>query len=112
MATMAIIVRGTTPSYSVDLSNVPEYPDFDVNDITSVSLIFKRRTGKIEKELSDMTISGSTLSYHFTQEETLALTSGEIITVDMHIVANGERYKICGIPDRIRVENTEKNEVM
>lgn len=109
---MATIVRGTTPSFSVDLSNVPEYPDFDVSTITSVSLIFKRRTEKIEKGLSDITISGSTLSYHFTQEETLGFTAGEIITVDLHVVANGERYKVYGIPDRIRVENTEKNEVM
>lgn len=106
---MATIVRGTTPSLIIDFSDVS---DVSVSDITAVSLVFKRRTEKIEYGLSDMSVTENTLSYHFTQEETLALTSGEIITVDMHIVANGERYKICGIPDRIRVENTEKNEVM
>lgn len=104
-----VIVRGTTPSLIVDFSDVS---DVSVSDITAASLVFKRRTEKIEYGLSDMSVAENTLSYHFTQEETLALTSGEIITVDLHVVANGERYKVYGIPDRIRVENTEKNEVM
>ena len=103
------IVRGTTPSLIVDLSDVA---DFSVADISAVSLIIKRRTEKIELGLSDMIISGDALAYHFTQAQTLAFTAGEIITVDLHVVANGERYKVYGIPDRIRVENTEKNEVM
>ena len=106
---MVTIVRGTTPSLIIDFSDVS---DVSVSDITAVSLVFKRRTEKIEYGLSDMSVTENTLSYHFTQEETLALTSGEIITVDLHVVANGERYKVYGIPDRIRVENTEKNEVM
>lgn len=104
-----VIVRGTTPSLIVDFSDIA---DFSVADISAVSLIIKRRTEKIELGLSDMIISGDTLAYHFTQEQTLGFTAGEIITVDLHIVANGERYKVYGIPDRIRVENTEKNEVM
>lgn len=106
---MVTIVRGTTPSLIIDFSDVS---DVSVSDITAVSLVFKRRTEKIEYGLSDMSVTENTLSYHFTQEETLALTSGEIITADLHVVANGERYKVYGIPDRIRVENTEKNEVM
>ena len=104
-----VIVRGTTPSLIVDLSDVA---DFSVADISAVSLIIKRRTEKIELGLSDMIISGDTLAYHWTQEETLAFTAGETLSLDMHVVANGERYKVYGIPDRIRVENTEKNEVM
>ena len=104
-----VIVRGTTPSLIVDLSDIA---DFSVADISAVSLVIKRRTEKIELSLSDMIISGDTLSYHWTQEETLAFTAGESLSLDMHIVANGERYKVYGIPDRIRVENTEKNEVM
>lgn len=106
---MATIVRGTTPSLIVDFSDVT---DFAVENISAVSLIIKRRTEKIELGLSDMIISGDTLAYHWTQAETLAFTAGELLVLDMHIVANGERYKVYGIPDRIRVENTEKNEVM
>lgn len=104
-----VIVRGTTPSLIVDLSDIA---DFSVSDISAVSLIIKRRTEKIELSLEDFAVSENTLSYHFTQEQTLAFNNGEILTLDMHIVANGERYKVYGIPDRIRVENTEKNEVM
>lgn len=111
---MVTIVRGTTPLFSVDFSNIPDYPNFNINGITSVSLIFKRRSGKIEKGLSDLIVDGNTntLSYHFTQEETLAFIADEIITVDMHVVINGERSKVLGIPNKIKVENTEKNEVM
>jgi len=104
-----VIVRGTTPSLIVDFSDIA---DFSVADISAVSLIIKRRTEKIELGLSDMIISGDTLAYHWTQEETLAFTAGEVLSLDMHVVANGERYKVYGIPDKIRVENTEKNEVM
>lgn len=106
---MATIVRGTTPSLIVDFSDVSE---FSVSDITAVSLVIKRRTERIEYGLTDFIFSENTLSYHWTQAQTLAFTAGEVVTVDMHIVANGERYKVYGIPDRIRVENTEKNEVM
>lgn len=104
-----IIVRGTTPSLIVDFSSIS---DFAITDISAVSLVIKRRTGKIELGLADFAISGDTLAYHWTQAQTLAFTAGESLTLDMHIVANGERYKVYGIPDRIRVENTEKNEVM
>lgn len=104
-----VIVRGTTPSLIVDLSDVA---DISVSDISAVSLIIKRRTEKIELGLSDMIITGDTIAYHWTQSQTLAFTAGEVLTVDMHVVANGERYKVYGIPDKIRIENTEKNEVM
>jgi len=63
-----VIVRGTTPSLIVDLSDVA---DISVSDISAVSLIIKRRTEKIELGLSDMIISGDTLAYHWTQAETL-----------------------------------------
>ena len=104
-----VIVRGTTPQLIVDLSDVA---DISVSDISAVSLVIKRRTEKIELSLEDFAVSENALSYHFTQAQTLAFTANEIITLDMHIVANGERYKVYGIPERIRVENTEKNEVM
>lgn len=110
---METIVRGTTPSLNIDFSDVPEYPDFDINDITSVSLIIKGRNVSMELGLSDMTIDGSVMSYHFTQEQTLSFTAHETLRLDMHVVANGERMKVEGeFPQRIRVENTEKNEVM
>lgn len=104
-----ILVRGTTPSLIVDFSDIT---DFTVADITSVALTIMSRTGKEEFGLSDMTVTEDTLSYHWTQEQTLAYRYGDVLMLDMHVVANGERYKVYGIPERIKVENTGKNEVM
>lgn len=104
-----VIVRGTTPSLIVDFSDIT---DFAVSNITSVAFTIRSRTAIEELGLSDFTVTGDTLSYHWTQEQTLAYKSGDILKLDMHVVANGERYKVYGIPERIRVENTGKNEVM
>lgn len=104
-----VLVRGTTPSLIVDFSDIT---DFSVADVTSVALTIISRAGKEEYGLSDMAVDDDTLSYHWTQEQTLAYKYGDILRLDMHIVANGERYKVYGIPERIKVENTGKNEVM
>ena len=40
------------------------------------------------------------------------MRAGERISIDMHVLANGERYKVRGIPEQIKVENTDYNEVM
>lgn len=109
---MEQIVRGTTPSLIIDFSGVTEIPDFSVQDISAAALVIKRRTERLELGLADMSIDGDTLSYHFTQEQTLAFTAGELITLDMHVVINGERYKVYGVPEVISVVNTLKNEVM
>lgn len=107
--TDSVLVRGTTPSLIVDFSDIT---DFTVADITSVALTIISRAGKEEFGLSDMTVTEDTLSYHWTQEQTLAYAYSDILRLDMHVVANGERYKVYGIPERVRVENTDKNEVM
>lgn len=104
-----VLVRGTTPSLIVDFSDVT---DISTADITSVALTIRSRAEIEEFGLSDFTVTEDTLSYHWTQEQTLAYKYGDILRLDMHIVANGERYKVYGIPERIRVENTGKNEVM
>lgn len=109
---MEQIVRGTTPSLIIDFSEVTEIPDFNVEDISSAALVIKRRTERQELSLADMSVEGDTLSYHFTQEQTLAFTAGEVITLDMHIVVNGERYKVYGVPEKVSIVNTQKNEVM
>ena len=106
---MDSIVRGTTPSLIVDFSGVTA---FTVSDITAVALTVKQRTKTDTYTLDDMEIGESTLAYHWTQEKTLAMKAGENITVDMHVTANGERYKILGVPGSLRVENTLYNEVL
>ena len=107
--TDSIIVRGTTPSLIVDFSDIT---DFTVADITAVALTIRSRVAIEELGLSDFTVTGDTLSYHWTQEQTLAYKTGEYLSLDFHVVANGERYKVRGVPEHVRVENTYKNEVM
>ncbi len=104
-----VIVRGTTPSLIVDFSDIT---DCTVADITSVAFTIRSRTAIEEFGLSDMTITGDIMSYHWTQEQTLAYRYGDVLRLDMHVVANGERYKVYGVPEMVRVENTDKNEVM
>lgn len=104
-----VLVRGTTPSLIVDFSGIT---GFTVSDITSVAFTIRSRTVIEEFGLSDLIISENTLTYHWTQEQTLAYKYGDILRLDMHVVANGERYKVYGIPEKLRVENTGKNEVM
>jgi len=106
---MDSIVRGTTPSLIVDFSGVTA---FTVSDITAVALTVKQRTKTDVYGLEDMEVGDSSLAYHWTQVETLAMKTGEIIAVDMHVTANGERYKILGVPSSLRVENTLYNEVL
>ena len=104
-----VLVRGTTPSLIVDFSGIT---DFTVNEITAAAFTIRSRTGIEEFGLSDLDITGNILSYHWTQEQTLAYNHRDILNLDMHVVANGERYKVYGIPEMIRVENTDINEVM
>lgn len=106
---MDSIVRGTTPSLIVDFSGVTA---FTVSDITAVALTVKQRTREDVYGLEDMEVGDSSLVYHWTQEETLAMKAGDSIKVDMHVTANGERYKILGVPGSLRVENTMYNEVL
>ena len=106
---MDSIIRGTTPSLIVDFSGVTA---FTVSDITAVALTVKQRTKTDTYTLDDMEIGESTLAYHWTQQETLSMKEGEIIKVDMHVTANGERYKILGVPSSLIVENTLYNEVL
>ena len=104
-----VLVRGTTPSLIVDFSGIT---DFTVNEITAAAFTIRSRTAIEEFGLSDLDITGNILAYHWTQKQTLAYKYGDILRLDMHVVANGERYKVYGIPEKIRVENTDINEVM
>lgn len=106
---MDSIVRGTTPSLVVDFSGVTA---FTVSDITAVALTVKQRTKTDVYGLEDMEVGDSSLAYHWTQQETLSMKAGDSIKVDMHVTANGERYKILGVPSTLRVENTLYNEVL
>lgn len=104
-----VIVRGTTPSLIVDFSSIAE---FRVSDIEEAALTFRRKAQLDTYSLSDLDVSETSLAYHWSQEQTLDMTAGERIEVDLHIRVNGERYKVRGVPPVLKVENALYEEVL
>lgn len=104
-----IITRGTTASLSVDFS---EITDFTVSDIVEACLAVTQRGKTTEYGLDDMEIDGDVVRFHWTQEQTLAYSTGDNLSLDFHVTAKGQRYKINGVPSRVTVENTRINRVM
>lgn len=104
-----VIVRGTTPSLIVDFSNITE---FRVSDIEEAALTFTRKAQTVTYMLSDLDVGETALAYHWTQEQTLDMRAGERIEVDLHILVDGERYKVRGVPPVLKVEDALYNEVM
>ena len=104
---MENIIRGTTPSLIVDFTGV-----LDVSTITDAVLTIRTRSGITEKMLSDLTVDTThkTVSYHFTQAETLALTANDLVRFQLDVLAAGERYR-C-LTDSAKVQDTQYSEVL
>ena len=104
---MENIIRGTTPTLIVDFTGV-----LDVSTIADAVLTIRTRSGIARKRLSDLTvdISHKTVSYHFSQAETLALTANENIHFQLDVLAAGERYR-C-LTDSAKVQDTQYAEVL
>ena len=99
---MENLIRGTTPTLIVDFTDV-----LDVSTITDAVLTIRTRAGITEKMLSDLTVDTAhkTVSYHFTQAETLALTANDNVRFQLDVVASGERYR-C-LTDSAKVADTQ-----
>ena len=68
---MAEILQGTTPSLEIEI----DPNDFAVNDVTVLELAFRNGSTLLLKGLEDVMLDTehNTITYHFTQAETLAL---------------------------------------
>ena len=99
---MENIIRGTTPTLIVDFTGV-----LDVSTITDAVLTIRTRAGITEKMLSDLTVDTEhkTVSYHFTQAETLALTAKDTVSFQLDVVVAGERT-VC-LMESTRVKETQ-----
>lgn len=105
---MQDLIRGTTPSLIVDFSDT----EVSVTDITQAVLVITQAGKSRNVFLADLLVDAeaNTISYHFTQSESLALSSGKGLDLQMDVVANGERYR--AYKRRITVEDTKYNEVL
>ena len=83
------IIQGTTPTISVEVTNLP------IESATAIELTFKSGDTVTRKGLEDVTIEGNTISYHFTQEETLAFSAAGTLYWQLRVMVDGEVY---GIP--------------
>ena len=104
---MENIIRGTTPSLVVDFADIT---DFTVADIDEIALTVKSRTQTNIYHLENVEISGNTLIYHWTQEQTLALRAGQRLTIQLDALVDTERYR-C-VNERVEVVDTQYAEVL
>ena len=105
---MEYIYRGTTPSFIVRLNGT----GISVTDIENAVLTIVRKSGTTKLYLADLSTDAdqNMIYYHFSQEETLAMKSGESLYFEMDILANGERYR--AVSEEHMVRNTAHPEVL
>lgn len=118
------IIRGTTPSFIVDFSEVlpllsADYPEDvpSLSIITQVSLILIQRG--IKKDLSEGLIYdniNNTISYHFTQEETFDMQPTRKgcecknkVELQMDIYVSEEAYRV--VDRAYEVEDSHRTKV-
>ena len=104
---MENIIRGTTPSLVIDFADIT---DFVVSEIDEIALTIKSRTVTETHKLADMEISGNTLIYHWTQEQTLGMRAGERLTIQLDVLVGTQRYR-C-VNERVEVVDTQYAEVL
>lgn len=83
---MSNVIRATTPTITYKFKVV------DVEDITTAFLTIKQNgTTIIEKDLDDAVVGEDTLSWTFTQAETLQMAQGKISCMINWLTEDGTR---------------------
>lgn len=97
--------RGETVTTTITGFPIP------VSEIKNLYVVFKNgfRT-LLEKTLEDCTISGETLEFTLTQQESLLLSKGNISRSAIVITKDGSRFESCSSPFMCR--ETVKDEVL
>lgn len=83
--TLKNITRGTTPIITVSI-------DESLEQAETIQLTIKQRSKKLVKEKSDLLIADKTVSYHFTQSETLELSADFPAQLQIRWVKGGEAF--------------------
>ena len=105
---MEELIRGTTPSFILDFSDT----GISVSEISRAVLTITHRGRRkfLFLEDLDVDVKNKTISYHFTQQETLAFSAKKPVKFQFDFVANGERYR--GYLGETLVVGTKYNEVL
>ena len=74
-----------------------------VADIDNMVLVIKNANNDVVKELTDLIIDTETNSviYEFTQTESLAFQPNSMISFELVILLDGERYTVCRTSDQV-----------
>lgn len=72
------IIRGTTPTIYIELSDVTDAGTFD-----SLKIIFRQCEEEIEKKENDIVIEENVISCTLTEEETFSLKAGVSVAVQV-----------------------------
>lgn len=106
---MISILQGTTPTLTIAV----DQNDLLLSEITDLELAFQQADDPVYKHMSDVSIDteANTVSYHFTQEETLALIPTRILNWQIRfLLPDGN---IVGTPiAQITVSDLISNEVL
>lgn len=89
---MESILQGTTPTLTIAIDPT----DFAVSDIVALELAVRQKTNVTVHNLPDVTLdpAANTISYQFTEAETLAFMPDVLLSVQLRFVfADGN---ICG----------------
>lgn len=102
---MANVIRATTPTITYQFSVI------DVTDI-SVAYLTITQGGKtiVEKDLTTATVGEDTLSWTFSQAETLAIRAGQAFTMLNWRLADGTRG--ASKREALIIEDNDKDEVI
>lgn len=97
--------QGETTTTTISDLQVP------VSEIANIYIVFRNRSRVIlEKTLKDCTISGETIEFRLTQEESLSLPQGKIERSVILITKDGSRIESDPCP--ILCGRTAKSEVL
>ena len=102
--------RGANKIISLDFTDNPH--GIGINDVTALEFTVRQGPTKHTYGLSDFERVGDKLQYKFSQEQTLALRAGQKVKLEIHILANGNRYPVTSCPAFVQVFDTEYNEVL
>ena len=76
------MIRGTTPTFTFNLP-------FEASALKSAYITIKSHNIEIEKAISDCTIGEKSISTTLTQEETLKLTAGKRVKIQLRVLTEG-----------------------